>query len=348
MKSRQERRFGVKPDNRAKDRHGRSQRARPVRVEPSTFAWIEPLDELEPIIVEKVVEKEIIVEKAVVFEKEVVVEKIVEKPVIHERRVGAEPAAGRAKKPKRGEQPHTIIIGRGPSLAERLALVAPTPKPVLAGACALLIALSGVALISPSGEQATAARSQAKNAAAVAAGKTAIETVTTSPGTEIGKAKTRNPFAAEGYKPSTVGKATGKNGKQKKTADDRKTAKAKSATPAAAAYSPYVASFVTYSSYTPWSNAQRRSGSWIEFDGKPTVKVVAVGAHSVELFAVTDVEVLADKSRNISYSNPMRTVKMGANGVVRFADYRDIQGNDVQYTIRFRGSLPLAMSTKKN
>lgn len=353
MKIRQERRSGAKPDNRAKDRHGRSQRVRPARVEPSTFAWVEPLDELEPIVVEKLVEKEVVVEKPVVFEKEVLVEKIVEriveKPVIYEQPAGSGGAAARVKSPKRGDRPHTVIIGRGPSLAERLALTAPNPKPVLAGACALLIALGGVALISPSGEQATAARSQAVRAAADQAERTpGLATAESSPGAALSGSDTRDPFAAKGYKPQTNGKDGKKQTGNKGSAKQNSKKKAKFVAPATASPSPFTAEFVTYSSYTPWANSRHRSGSWIEFGGKPTVKVVAVGAHSVELFVVTDVEVLTEKSRNIAYSYPLRTVKMGAKSVVRFADYRDIQGDDVQYTIRFRGSVPSALSTKRN
>ena len=345
-------------------RNDRAQRVRPSRVEPSTFAWVDPLDDLEPVVVETVVEK--IVEKPVVYEKEVIVEKFVDRPVTVEKVVekpvdrpllveklverefkgSAKPIGLRAALASRLAKPavtdqrpsKAIIIGRGPSLAERLANLAPNPKPVLAGACALLIALTGVALISPSGEQATAQRSTAPLGVTEAADDAAaadLTGVTESPGTTIPGDK-RDPFVADGYKARKPATAK-KDAKSKKAASK----KAQAAAPAAATPSMFAANFVTYSSYSPWLKVKRRSGGWVEFGGEPTVKVVSIGASSVELYVVTDVEVLTDKSKKFNYSYPLRTVRLKPNGVVRFADYRDIQGEDVEYTIRFRGSTPV-------
>ncbi len=64
-------------------------------------------------------------------------------------------------------------------------------------------------------------------------------------------------------------------------------------------------------------------------------------------YVVTDVEVLADRSRAIRYSNPLRIIKIMPGSVVRFADYRDVQGEDVEYTIRFRGSLPVKLTSAR-
>lgn len=358
MKLRHDKRSGAAAGSR--DRNGRAQRVRPSRVEPSTFAWVDPLDDLEPVIVEKVVEKPVVYEKQVlvekIVEKPVLVEKIVEKqvdrPLLVEKLVEREFVAGkspglraaiasRIAKPGADDARPTkaIIIGRGPSLAERLANVAPNPKPVLAGACALLIALTGVALISPSGEQATAQRSTAPlgvTESADDANAANLAGVTQGAGTTIDGEK-RDPFAAEGYKARTTSKSKKSSSKSKRAASK----KARADAPAAATPSMYAASFVTYSTYSPWLKVKRRSGGWVEFDGEPTVKVVSIGRDSVELYVVTDVEVLTDKSKNFSYSYPLRTVRLKTNGVVRFADYRDIQGEDVEYTIRFRGSTPV-------
>jgi hypothetical protein len=83
---------------------------------------------------------------------------------------------------------------------------------------------------------------------------------------------------------------------------------------------------------------RKRAGGWLDFDAKPTVKVLSVGKSSAVLFVVTDVEVIKEKSAHISYNKPIRQVKLAKGGVVRFADYRDIQGDDVTYTIRYDGS----------
>lgn len=325
-----------------KDDHGRAHRARPTRVEPATFAWIEPLDEIEPVVVEKIVEKEVIVEKPVVFEK--VVEKIVERPAAAGRVRIRKPAAGHSPPAEGGK---TIIIGRGPSLGERLARSAPDPKPVLAGACALVIALSGIALISPGSERATASRSTPPLGAALQPDADKPAEIDAKAGQGIAPAgEARNPFAAQGYRPKPQKTNADRDGTETSDAAERgddatgRDAPAKTGTPAAAKPSRYTADFLTYSSYTPWLKVKRRSGTWIEFSGKPTLKVVSVSKYLVELFVVTDVEVLTDKSRDMAYSYPLRLVKIKPGGMARFADYRDIQGEDVVYTIRFRGAFP--------
>jgi hypothetical protein len=289
--------------------------ARPSEVEPSTFAWTEPLADLDPIVLEK----QVLVEKIV--EKKVIVEKLVEAP---------------NKKDK------VVIIGRGPSIGERLVRTAPNLNAVMAGAAALLIALAGVALVSPSGDQANAARAiNAIGQAASATGSTSIGSGTDevkpidSSETPAAPAD-RDPFAAQGFRPKTKAKS--------KKASDKKTDK--KATPASASASLFTADFIAYSSYTPWTTVSRRSGTWIEFDGKPTVKVVSVTENTADLFVVSDVDVLSDKSRDMTYSYPLRTVHVEAGGVVRFADYRDIQGEDVVYTIRFKDTHKIDLGKK--
>lgn len=371
--------------NQAKKHRGKP--ARPS-VEPSTFAWVEPLADVDPIVVERKVETPIVVEKKVevekpiyiertsdrsaakprIVEKEIFVERkvVVEKPLIVEKQVFVErdgsrdaikpatPAATESKNSKSGakaDRPKAIIIGRGPGLAAKLARIAPSPSPVLAGASALLIALVGVALISPSSDNATAQRS---NAALI--DDPAIE----SSGASIEKndksiddradGKSRDPFAAEGYEAPQPTAATGKtksSAKQSSKAKQAADAKTRAAAPAASTVSQYKAGLITYSSFTPWTKSTKAAGSWIDFGGKPTVKVIAVGKSAIKLFVVTDVEVLEKKSREIEYDNPIRQVTVGEGGIVRFADYRDIQGDDVTYTIRYSGSNKVVLKAKK-
>ena len=356
---------------------GKKPRSNPARpsVEPSTFAWVEPLADVDPIVVERKVETSVIVERKVevpvekkiyvdravptegaprVVEKERVVEKkvVVEKPLIVEKQVFLErnsdkknskaaTAAGSGDSGKnKSSKPKTIIIGRGPGLGAKLARIAPKPTPVLAGASALLIALVGVALISPSSDRATAQRSDAALITESAGEATdAVIGNNNSSVEDKAKGSERDPFAANDYeapkppakKPATKNKADAK----KQSAANAKT---RATAPAASKTSFYAANLVAYSSYTPWSKLKKRAGGWVDFDGKPTIKVIAVGANSVELFVVTDVEVLENKSRGIEYDKPVRQVTLTKGGFVRFADYRDIQGDDVTYTIRFGGS----------
>ncbi|MBK5230375.1 MAG: hypothetical protein JJE27_04290, partial [Thermoleophilia bacterium] len=219
----------------------------------------------------------------------------------------------------------------------------------LAGACALIIALAGVALISPRGDRAAAARSTAPLGVAdgESGGATSNYGLVTRGSAAVPHGAARDPFAAKNFKPRppATAKAAGKRATGNRAAGkNARGREPKSATPATARPSLFVADFITYSSYTPWIKIKRRSGGWIDFGGKPTVKVVSVGDKTVELFVVTDVEVLADRSRAIDYSDPIRIVKLKPKAIVRFADYRDVQGEDVEYTIRFRGSLPIDLT----
>lgn len=367
--------------NQAKRHRGKP--ARPS-VEPSTFAWVEPLADVDPVVVERKVETPIVVERKVevekpiyvertadraaskpkVVNKEVVVEKkvVVEKPLIVEKQVFVErkqssdavkpatAAAADGKKVKKSEQPKAIIIGRGPGLGAKLARIAPNPSPVLAGASALLIALVGVALISPSSDNATAQRSNAAliDDPAIESSGASIEKNDKSVDDQA-SGKSRDPFAAEGYEAPQPTAATGKGkptSKQSAKAKQAADAKTRAAAPAASTVSQYTAGLITYSSFTPWTKSTKPAGSWIDFGGKPTVKIIGVGKNAIKLFVVTDVEVLEKKSRNIEYDNPIRQVTVGEGGIVRFADYRDIQGDDVTYTIRYSGSNKVTVKPK--
>jgi len=356
---------------------GKKPRSNPARpsVEPSTFAWIEPLADVDPIVVERKIETPVIVERKVevpvekkiyvdravptegeprIVEKERVVEKkvVVEKPLIVEKQIFLErksdeknskaaTAAGSGDSGKnKNSKPKAIIIGRGPGLGAKLARIAPKPTPVLAGASALLIALVGVALISPSSDRATAQRSDAALINESAAEATDAVIGNNSSNVEDKAAgRERDPFAANEYE---APKPAAKKPAAKDKADAKKqsaaNARTRASAPAASKTSFFAANLVAYSSYTPWSKLKKRAGGWIDFDGKPTIKVIAVGRSSVELFVVTDVEVLEDKSRKIEYEKPVRQVTLTEGGLVRFADYRNIQGDDVTYTIRYGGS----------
>lgn len=396
----------LKHDNPSSRKHGRAQRARPARVEPSTFAWTEPLDvpaprivekevfidrevvvekptiveklvEKEiyvdrevfvdrPTIVEKIVEKPVVVEKfvdrPVVVEKEVfvdreviverptiverIVEKIVEKPVVYEKEVAAKRILKLKSKKQKSSSPaaeKAIIIGRGPTLLARIGRLAPSPSPVFAGVAALLIAIVGVALISPSSENASAARSNSplgvvKRGKSVPASLVGATSAASDP---VGSKGSRDPFAAQGYRaPKTTSGASAATGSTSATGTNSV------ATPATTKTSLFAANFTTYSSYTPWEKSAKRAGGWIIFDGKPTVKVVAIGSKGVDLFVVTDVQLLNDKSKNFTYSDPVRMVHLNAGGIARFADYRNIQGEDVTYTVRFNGSKSLVPAHK--
>lgn len=372
-------------------------RGKPARqnVEPSTFAWIEPLADVDPVVLERrvetpvivektvevekpiyieraatpaprkssIVEKEVLVEKEVVVEKKVFVDKplIVEKQVFVERNkpsdvlkpatIAASADVGDKKvKSRKSEKPKAIIIGRGPGLAARLARIAPSPSPVLAGASALLIALVGVALISPSSDNATAQRSNAAlmDDPSIETSGVPIEKNDKSI-TDKATGDKRDPFAAGDYEAPQPTAASGKSKTMAKPSSKAKQAadaKTRASAPAASTVSSYTANLTTYSSYTPWTKTRKASGGWIDFGGEPTVKVIAVGKQSVELFVVTDVEVLESKSRNIEYENPIRQVKVGKGGIVRFADYRNIQGDDVTYTIRYGGSNKVVVKSK--
>ena len=352
--------------------HGRSDRtARRPGAEPSTFAWSEPLADVEPIVVEKrivverAVEKPVVVEKQVFVDRPVPVEKkifvdrpvSVEKPVIVEKEVIVEkkiyvdrPVTAETKQPAESnsrkdaadgaatsKRPKAVIIGRGPSFAAKLARIAPKPSPVFAGVCALLIAIGGVALMSPSSDHADAAHAGAAFTRDAAGATTSAVSLPKDRTAGQHNTKSRDPFSAKSYKPPV----------KKAVANTSAAGKPVAKAPTAATPSLYAARFTSYSSITPWTNSTKRSGSWISFGGKPTVKVLSVGKASVELFVVTDVEVIPNKSKNFKYDNPLRQVHLGKGGVVRFADYRDIQGDDVSYTIRYGGSQAAKLSGKK-
>ncbi|MFT4050380.1 MAG: IMCp domain-containing protein [Solirubrobacterales bacterium] len=338
-----------------------------VEVEKIVEKPVERVVEVEKIVekpVERVVEVEKIVEKPVTVEVEklVPVEKIVEKEVVAAA-VATEAIEGAGKKSRRlrrakssddsspqaaekpakktsESEPKTIIIGRGPSALGRVGRVMPKPVPVLAGVCSLLAVIAVFSLMSPSGDNASADRG------AVRTGGTVAETEKT-PDLSLGgkslatRRSSRDPFAAAGYKGEPK-----KAGATDATAAAKEAAATKAAAPAAEASPTYTATVTTYTSYTPWRKLVKQSGAWINFDNKPTIKVLAVGRSSMMLFAVTDVEVIKDKSAHISYNKPVRQIKMARGGVVRFADYRDIEGDDVTYTIRYNGSNKIDVKRK--
>ncbi len=313
-----------------KNQRGNS--ARPG-AEPSTFAWVEPLADVEPLVVEKRI--------------------FVERDSAETDAAPAKTAAKKNQQTSSEAKPKAIIIGRGPTVLTRVARMAPNPSPVIAGASALLIALVGIALISPSGDNATAQRSTAAfidDPGLESAGVTLDTDQSTAD--DKAKGKSRDPFAADGYEAPQPTAKTGKSdgtapnspadAKRKATAN----AKTRATAPAASTASLYSASLITYSSFTPWTKSRKRAGGWIDFGGEPTVKVIAVKKDAIELFVVTDVEVIEDKSRKIEYDNPIRQVKVGKGGIVRFADYRNIQGDDVTYTIRYSESNKVVIKRK--
>lgn len=327
---------------------------KPVEVTKEVIVEKEVVVEKEvPVEVTKevIVEKEVPVEKTVIVEKQVIVEKPVEvtKEVVVEKPVDAPAikASKAEKKPeKKVKEPKAIVVGRGPTVWSKISRVMPAPKPVLAGAFTLLLAIASLALISPSSDNATAGRPtpKAPEASNKIAAPPQIEKVSTK-GT---KGESRNPFAAKGYEEELAKKAAAE--KKAKAAAKKKAeaAKTRAAAPASAATSLYKADLTTYSSYTPWKKATKRAGGWIDFGGKPTVKVLSVGKESILLFVVTDVEVIEDKSKKAEYDKPIRQIKLSKGGTVRFADYRDIQGDDVTYTIRFDGSEKIKLADAKN
>ncbi len=357
------------------------------RVEPSTFAWFEPLADVDPVMVdrevvvespvdrpiyierqvEKIVEKPVYVERQVevpvekpgresvriekVVEKPVtvehfinvekVVEKVVEKPLVVEKEVFIEkaatdsPADSKTRQPK---EPKAIIVGRGPGLGAKLGRIMPKPMPVLAGAASLLAVIVVLTLMSPSGDSANAERARGKT---VSSKRAAGPALTLANDDESGPhAKSRDPFAAKGYMPEPTAKTTTPAAK-KVQATAAENARTRAAAPALKTQSLYTANLVTYTSYTPWKKVRKRANGWIDFDDKPTIKVLAVGKETLVLFAVTDVEFIKEKSSKSTYDKPVRQIKVAKGGVVRFADYRNIQGEDVTYTIRFSGSDPI-------
>lgn len=294
-------------------------------AEPSTFAWIEPLADVAPITVK--------------------------------RNSGEQSNAATANtdKHRTSDKPQkAIIVGRGPGLATKLIKATPSPGPVMAGSMALLIALVGVALISPSSDRATANRTTAAQIDGTdleASGLTVDPNRSTADDKADGQR--RDPFAAAGYEAPSPPSATKSQDKpassdsKQEAGDEAKDAKTRGSAPVASASSLFSADLIAYSSFTPWAKISRRAGGWIDFDGKPTIKVIAVNKNSLELYVVTDVEVLSKKSRKIKYDDPLRQVKVASGGIARFADYRDIQADDVTYTIRFKGSRKVKQKPKK-
>ncbi len=272
--------------------------------------------------VEKIVEKPVTVE----IEKIVEVEKVVEKPVVVEKEVVVEAASG-----KKLKAPKTVIVGRAPSVLDRLARVIPKPAPVLAGAASLLLAIVAMSLISPSGDNAVADRGKVRTPQKKSS--EVVPDLSLSEKSLAVRRSSRDPFAAEGH----ADRLSAAERRAKAAAKRKQAAATRAAAPAAAAAT-YTANLTVYSSYTPWKRARKRAGGWIDFADKPTIKVLSVGANSLLLFAVTDVEVDGDRSRKIEYDKPIRQIKLQKGGIVRLADYRDIQGDDVTYTVRFDGS----------
>jgi hypothetical protein len=315
---------------------------RPVEVEKTVYVE-------KPVTVE--IEK--IVEKHVPVEVEKIVEKIVEKPMIVEKEIfvdkkNAAPVAAAAavaavgKKAKKAEkQPKAIIVGRGPSLTTKIGRFVPKPLPILAGAASLLAVIAILSLMSPSSDNASAERSKTR---AVAGATAASPSLVLDDKDAKLKGKSRDPFAAKGYDApaptaatTTASKAAAKQATAAKAAAIS-AARTRAAAPVTTTTSLYTANLTVYTSFTPWKKMRKRTNGWVDFDNKPTIKVLSVGRNSIQLFAVTDVEVIKEKSSKIVYDKPIRQIKVARGGVVRFADYRNIQGDDVTYTIRYTSS----------
>jgi hypothetical protein len=309
---------------------------RVVEVEKPVYVDrpVEKIVERE-VVVEKIVEKPVTVEIEKIVEKPVTVEveKIVEKPVTVEvekivsveKIVEVEKSSGRRKKPVKTQ---TVVVGRAPGLLTKIRRVVPKPVPVLVGATSLLAVIAAFSLMSPSGDDASADR------AGLRAPKTEPATIDPNfevpEGAEVPKGKSRDPFAAVGYDPKTGKKPSAAEQKQEAKAD----AATRAAAPSAEAKPSWKAGITAYSSYTPWKKVTRKAGGWLDFAGKPTVKVLSVGKNSIVLFVVTDVDLIAGKSSKATYDKPIRQVRLQTGGSARFADYRDLQGEDVTYTIR--------------
>lgn len=269
--------------------------------EPASFAWTEPIAASEP-----------------------------------ERKPASDDAKARV-----------VLVGRGPSLAERLALATPHPTTIAAGAAIVLVAVTGLALISPSGEQATASRSNSPYGDASAqtpnanAGLTKEEFAALEGDGKSIKGDSRDPFVGDGYD-SVMAQADARAKVAKASKDKQRKAKqaAEQRAKRAAARAPkFLGDFVYYSDYTPWERLKGAPSQWLNFDGQQTLMVETVGANAAELYVVSDVEVIDNKGRGYTYSYPLRRLRVAPGAVVRFADYRDVQGDDVTYTLRFRGAM---------
>jgi hypothetical protein len=240
------------------------------------------------------------------------------------------------------DEPRVVLVGRGPSVAERLALMTPRPTTIAAGAAVLLFAITGLTLVSPSGERATAGRSDSPFGAA--SGKT--------PDANVGLTKeefaalegssgddSRDPFVGDGFQQA---RRTQQAKQQRAAAIKRRELAAQKAAEkraklAAARAPKYLGDFIYYSDYTPWERVKGTPGGWLSFDGQKTLMVESVSTSAAEVFVVSDVEVIDDGGRGYTYSYPLRRLELQPGAIVKFADYRDVQGDDVTYTLRYRG-----------
>ncbi len=243
------------------------------------------------------------------------------------------------------QAPRVVLVGRGPSLAERLALAAPSSTTIAAGAAVLLVAVAGLALMSPSGEQATAGRNNSQYGDASPKTPAANVGLTKEEFAALegksGSDENRDPFVGKGYgdaKRAAVARERRAADAKRRDLAARKAAERR-AKLAAARAPKYLGDFIYYSDYTPWERLKGTPGGWLQFDGQQTLMVESVTAGGAELFVVSDVEVIDDRGRGYEYSYPLRRLKVKPGAVVRLADYRDVQGDDVTYTLRYRGSL---------
>ena len=253
-----------------------------------------------------------------------------------------EPIAQEPAQPSKPEQakPQVVVIGRGPSVTERLALAAPGTSVIASGAALLLVAIAGLALMSPSSPSASASRSSSPYGGGVARAQSsnsadtiaAIKPITDSGGTVT---SSRDPFANPKYTAKL--KADKLKAKRAKAARQEAGVAADRAAKQAA-IPDFIGNFVYYSSYTPWERVRGVPDGWIDFEGQPTLRVQSVTASGADLYVVSDVDVVAKSGKRFSYSYPLRKLHVEPGAVVRFADYRDIEGEDVTYTLRFRGS----------
>lgn len=248
-----------------------------------------------------------------------------------------------------------VLVGHRPGLGERVGefrstvqAAMPSPMAAAAGVAVLLSSLVGVAMIAPSGEQATAARS---GMALVQSQNKPEKKPDVSPmtGRELegtGDAS-RDPFAVNGYQAPALKKAvTSKKGKSKKSDAKAKSGSKKRPVSQVEAFvksdapgSNYIADFVFYSSDMPWSSLRRKRGTWLDVSGQPTLKFVSVDSKGADIFVVSDVEVLEGQGRRkAKYQYPTRMLRIESGGIVRFADYRDTEGQDVTYTLRYAKS----------
>lgn len=248
-----------------------------------------------------------------------------------------------------------VLVGHRPGLGERVGefrsavqAAMPSPMSAAAGVAVLLSSLVGVAMIAPSGEQATAARS---GMALVQSQNEPEKKPDISPMTgrelEGTGAASRDPFAVNGYEaPLPRNNVTSKkreskraDAKTKSGARKRRVSQVEAFVKPDAPGSNYVADFVFYSSDMPWSSLRRKRGSWLHVSGQPTLMFVSVDSKGADIFVVSDVEVLEGQGRRkAKYQYPTRMLRIENGGIVRFADYRETEGQDVTYTLRYTKS----------